>query len=201
MAKIAGGPGTIALAFRRRLELGLLNTRDRETLELARRVRKAVSENVPMGEIAHDVNMKEDSLRAWLRRGMAKQAFAYLEQEDSQDDELIAERKRKGERIRLEAQGENSIAFIEDCFRYQLTREGRQWKSPPLAQWATEKMMKFKGWDQNTKAQRPIIQVGELTIINQMSGVAADDAKLKARAIQAEVIVEPIALPAPEPPS
>jgi len=146
--------------------------------------------------LAKSINMNERSLRSWLKRGVAKQAFLYLEQEDASDEDVIAERKRKSERVRLEAQGENSIAFIEDCFQYQMTRDGRQWKSPPLAQWATEKMMKFKGWDVNKTAQRPIITVGELTIINQMAGVASDDAKLAKRA--RDSVIDVVATATPE---
>jgi hypothetical protein len=178
---VATDRGAKAVALRNRLETGVLTPEDRKFLERGRRVKMAMAQGVTLASIAEQEGIEARALGLWIRGATAREVFGYLEAEDASDDDAILDRKRKAERTRLEAQGENAIAFVEDAFKHKWTDAGRVWAQPQLAMWATERMFKTKGWDQAGSAKRPVIQVGDVTIIARMDAVASDDAKLAHR--------------------
>lgn len=182
-------------AFARRLKQGLLTPDDKALIERARIVKERTAAGVPMAKIAEEVGIAERSLSEWMTHGPASVALAHLNHEDDIDEETRLERIKKAENARLEALGTHALDFYEDCFRRKEEPDGkggsrRVWEDRPLAQWATDRISKKKGWDTPTKAQRPVIQVGSLTIIQQMGAVAADDAKILARSQGAPIDAE-----------
>ena len=185
--------------FLRRLSTNTLKPQDRTTLARAAEVKRMRAEGKTVAQMAKHLCVSTRTFAQWTRGPMAKAALQHLEDGAGVEQDRHSERMRHRARQRMDAKLDTIDKFLDDCLLFNETKNGREWRDPTRAQWASERVMKSTGIDQPVASVRPTIQIGELVIVQRMEAIANYEAKLKQRARQ--ISAEYTLLPSPAEPA
>lgn len=182
--------GGSAKAFLARLQRGDLTPDDQERVALAKAIKEGRAANLTYEEIARRLGVKRVMLTGFVNGPIYDAALQYLDWLAGSDEDRARARREKEEREEFFGFGKDALAFLRDAFRRSPVQlEGGEvrevWESPAMAQWATERVMRGKGWDQPVQDRRPVIQINVEMKERVGTSILADDERL--------------ALPAPTP--
>jgi hypothetical protein len=180
---MAAKTGAIVTSFKRRLVSGTPTPEDQQRLVLAKAIMQARAEGVSMRSLARTLGIVEATLVSFASRGICTAAIEYIKERETSSDDKIRAAREVEERDEVDSLAPFAISFLRDAFRKEekVNKAGEKasdWVDPGLAMWATEQLIKGKGWNAPRGAGQTIVNINIQTKDRVLGAVLDDEEKM-----------------------
>lgn len=173
-------------ALERRMAKHELNDEDLRLLELSKKLYHLRKEGATYAECGRAVGQTDKQVRQFMARGQYARFIDYMRACERGDDEKQVEKVVREAKHEFAKFAPDAIEYYRSCY---LKDDDGNWLDDGKAQWATEKVSKGLGLTEPEHAVRPVVQIGQAFIVNEMKMVDADDALARGKVI--DVTPEP----------